>query len=489
MNPLHEELLRSLTNDQFEIKKEKAKNDPWRLDYHVMPPVGWLNDPNGVIQADGIYHLYYQYSPHEPEGGLKYWGHTTSKDMVHFIDQGVVLYPDQPYDLHGVYSGTAFEEDGVIHYFYTGNVKHIGDHDYITSGREQNTIHAISSDGGKTIEKVACVIHASEYPKEYSQHIRDPKVFKIGSIYYMILGARDLRDQGKVIVYHSTDLSNWTYHGVFAGPNDELGFMWECPDYFTIGDEEVMIISPQGVAAAGYEFQNIYQAGYLIGTLDLETIQFNARSRFIEFDRGFDFYAPQTFLDEQGRRILWGWMGLPDEEGKITNPTIERGWQHAMTLPRELLIKDGKLIQRPLPEYQSLRGEVFETMTSVSGTYQDKRLNGEVFELSVEIEQIVDSLEIHLKQDIVLRYDLDKQLFTLTLGKSGYGRERRSIELDELKQLQIFADRSSLEVFINDGEYVMTTRSYPAPDENQTSFVGKADIKIKKWDLNRSTTT
>ena len=483
VNPLHEELKRFLARDDIETIKKTVDDDPWRLAYHVMPPIGWLNDPNGVMQYNGIYHLYYQYSPHAPEGGLKYWGHATSEDLVHFVDQGVALYPDQPYDLHGVYSGTAFVEDDQIHYFYTGNVKQLGNHDYITSGREQNTIHAVSHDGGKTIEKVECVIPASEYPKQFSNHIRDPKVFKLGQTYYMILGTRDLKGRGQVITYHSTDLSNWTYHGVFAGPLEGLGYMWECPDYFTLDGKGILIVSPQGLEAKEHEFQNIYQAGFLIGELDQGAIQFEALNRFVELDRGFDFYAPQTFLDQQGRRILWAWMGLPSDDPKISNPTIERGWQHAMTLPRELTIEDGRLMQGPLPEYQKLRGQAFEQFVSLKGAYQNEQMKGEVFEMIVEIDQVGDQFKIHLRQDTLLQYDSKKQLFSLILAESGYGREKRSIELKSLNHLQIFSDYSSLEVFINYGEYVMTTRVYPDSQHDRICFTGEANITVKKWDL------
>jgi len=483
MNPLYKELNNFYQKRNSGSLEKMVNQDRWRLSYHVMPPIGWLNDPNGVMQYNGIYHLYYQYSPFDAEGGLKYWGHKTSTDLVTFEDHGIVLYPDQPYDLHGVYSGTAFVEDGQIHYFYTGNVKHLGDHDYITSGREQNTVHAVSRDGGFTIEKVGCVIHANDYPKEFSQHIRDPKVFKHGEMYYMLLGARDLESQGQVIVYQSDNLVDWRYQGVFAGPDQELGYMWECPDYFSLDGEDVLIFSPQGVEPEGYLYQNVYQAGYMLGKLDPSLIQFSSQEKFVELDRGFDFYAPQTFLDEQGRRILWGWMGLPDEDGSITNPTIEQGWQHAMTLPRELSIEQGRLKQRPLPEYKKLRGQHFEDTFELTDHYQNEQLFGEVYELIVEVERVESELVLHLRQDTVLRYDHDNKRLHLELGASGFGRDQRTVELDGLTQLHIFSDRSSLEIFVNDGDYVLTTRMYPEQNHDLVAFEGQAKLTINKWAL------
>ena len=127
----------------LEELKQKVESDPWRLSYHVMPETGWLNDPNGAIQFNGTYHLYYQYVPDNPNGGATHWGHMTSKDMVHFNQEPIFMSPTETYDIDGVYSGSGIEKDGKIHFFYTGNVKQPGDHDYIFNGREQNVVHVV----------------------------------------------------------------------------------------------------------------------------------------------------------------------------------------------------------------------------------------------------------------------------------------------------------------------------------------------------------
>lgn len=486
MNPLFDELQRHLETTTNQSNRKKISEDPWRLTYHVMPPVGWLNDPNGVCQFNGTYHLYYQYSPTDPNGGLKYWGHATSEDLVTFTDHGIALYPDQSYDLHGVYSGSAFIKDDLIHFFYTGNVKHLGNHDYITSGREQNTIHAVSRDGGKTIEKQEVIIHSSDYPQSFSNHVRDPKVTQIGETYYLILGARDRKDQGQILVYESNDLNQWSYVGVFAGPIAGLGYMWECPDFFNVNGSDILLMSPQGLQPENYRFQNVYQAGYLMGQADWNEVKFNPTTAFDELDRGFDFYAPQTFEDEQGRRILWAWMGLPDEDGRITNPTIDRGWQHAMTLPRELVVEKGKLYQRPLPDYKKLRHNEVELSLSIDGNRQVDELHGEVFEMIVNVDRMGAELNIHLRQDTIIQYNQQEQLLTLSLGSSGYGRKKRSVKLDKLENIQIFSDTSSLEFFVNDGEHVFTTRLYPESEQDRIAFSGEAVINVKKWGIKKA---
>lgn len=477
MNELTEELKEIIQSAQPALK-EKVAQDKWRLGFHQQPPTGWLNDPNGVCQVDGVYHLYYQYSPIQPEKGLVYWGHKTSTDLVNFEDQEIFLYPDQPFDCHGVYSGTTFYKDGIYHIFYTGNVKHEGDHDYDFSGREQNTIHLTSKDGF-TIESREAVISYNDYPEGFSQHIRDPKIIEKNGHFYMLLGGRTIENKGAVLVYESQDLAKWSYKGLMLDEREDMGYMWECPDFFTLNGEDIFLFSPQGLEQQKYELANIYQSGYFIGEMEWDSITFTPTHSFVELDRGFDFYAPQTFEDESGRRILWGWMGLPDIE--YENPTVQYGWQHAMTMPRELMIENGKLKQKPLPEYQTLRKEEYTFEGEINGKFRDEELKGEVYELLINKEDSTASLTVNLRQDTALTFD--GGVLTLKHGTSGYGRAERSIELKSIEQLHIFSDTSSLEVFVNDGEYVMTTRVYPEEGENKIVILGNEVLKIQKWNL------
>lgn len=478
VNPLHDEMKKRYQDMMTSLQHDDT--DPYALAFHVTPPTGWLNDPNGACQVDGVYHLYYQYSPYDALGGLKYWGHYTSTDLVHFKDEGLALLPDQPYDLHGVYSGSAFVEGDTIHYFYTGNVKHLGEHDYITSGREQNTVHAVSYDAGMTIEKKQVVINSSDYPSFLSNHIRDPKIRKIGDQYFMVLGARDLKSQGLVVMYRSDNLTDWEYHGSFLGPLEGMGYMWECPDFFSLNNQEVLILSPQGLAEDGLQYQNVYQSGYYIGDIDWESVTFDPKSDFIELDRGFDFYAPQTFEDESGRRVMWAWMGLPDAE--YQNP-VDYGWQHAMTLPRVLTVENHNLIQRPHPNYQQLRQNEDQRLVNVTeGAYE--YFTGKVAELHCTFDAVKE-LEISIRKDVTLSYDNTTQRLTLALGASGHGRDQRQIKLEQLSELQLFLDRSSLEVFVNDGAYVMTTRMYPEPTEDKVEVTGELQGVISHWLLDK----
>ena len=122
MNALTRDLIKLVDMTEEMMKeKEQKEGTAYREKLHLMPPVGWLNDPNGLCQLNGIYHAFFQYSPFNAEGGVKMWGHYTSEDMIDWEYQGVKLYPDQPFDCHGVYSGSAFIEDDKMYVYYTGN--------------------------------------------------------------------------------------------------------------------------------------------------------------------------------------------------------------------------------------------------------------------------------------------------------------------------------------------------------------------------------
>lgn len=434
--------------------REQVAADENRLAYHLMPETGWLNDPNGLCQVNGVYHIYYQYTPFEPTGELKLWGHCTTRDFVHYQQCEPAVYPDQDFDAHGVYSGSAFVENGMIHYFYTGNVKYFDrdDYDYILTGRGSNTIHMTSRDGFHFSEKELLLTNW-DYPADMSGHVRDPKVIRRADGYYMVLGARDIAGKGLVLVYRSEDLTSWQYHGRIT-TREAFGYMWECPDLFVLDGKLCLICCPQGVPQRGVDFANVHQCTAVMLDYDFAPGEYiledMAKVRMV--DRGFDFYAPQTFEDESGRRILIGWMGIPDPD--YTNPTVEAGWQHALTLPRELHIADGRLVQTPLKELQALRRNR-RVLEAESLNQAGER--GLVYELEAEFDHC-RSMTMTLRNGVALEWK--EGLLTLDLGACGSGRTSRSVELDRLDHLQIFSDTSSLEVFVNGGREVFTTRVY-----------------------------
>lgn len=463
-----------------EAYRKKVAEDPDRLHFHLMPKTGWLNDPNGLCQVDGMFHIYYQYTPFEPTGELKLWGHYKTRDFIHYIDDGPVLFPDTDYDAHGVYSGSAYVENGRIHFFYTGNVKYFDreDYDYINSGRGSNTMTCTSLDGHQMSEK-KFLFGTEDYPKDLSNHVRDPKVFCRGDYKYMVLGARDRDSRGLVLLYQSEDLEHWTLKSRIT-TREPFGYMWECPDMFEIDGQWFLTCCPQGVDSRGIDYENVHKSVWMKLECDFETGNFEVQE-IHQLDRGFDFYAQQTFEDEKGRRILIGWMGIPDAE--YTNPTVEAGWQHGLTLPRELTVRNGKLCQQPVEELKELRDGNGETCLFSNPGGESALLDDSfVYEAEVELESC-ESLQMTLRDGVTFCYEDHRAV--LDLGKAGSGRTTRSAALDSLRNLRIFADTSSVEIFINDGEEVFTSRMYSR--EGRVSLSGACRGKMTLYPLKKFT--
>ena len=414
----------------------------WRQNIHLEAPDGWINDPNGLCFADGKYHVYFQYSPGTPDGSsLRRWGHFESSDDGKSWDYtGVVMEPDLPEDMTGVFSGSAVVKDGIIHLFYTGNVEHPGDYDYVTSGREANQIHVTTKDG-RVVSPKKVILRNCDYPDYCSCHVRDPKVWIENGMWKMVLGARTLEDKGCVLFYEANDPDSW--HFVKMLTTEDFGYMWECPDKFNIGDKWFLGLSPQGVPSEEFRYQNLFNSGYF-------KVDGDKLLDFEEFDYGFDFYAPQTFVDKNGDRILIGWMGIGDSS--YTNPTTELGWQHCLTVPRKLTVSpDGFIRQTPVinSELYGESEEVFEGTSKVINL---------PCELSVKFES---AFKINIG-DAVISYDGNVLMLDLSYGESGYGRKIRKVRAGKMNDIRIIIDNSSIEVFAGEGRYVMSTRFYPA---------------------------
>ncbi len=436
-------------------------SEKWRQLLHLEPPRGWLNDPNGLCWFNGKYHVFFQYAPGDVNGGVKKcWGHYESPDFLKWDFTGTVLSPDIPEDRDGVYSGSAIIADGVMELFYTGNVKEIGDYDYITSGRGANVIRVSSKDGRSFSEK-RVILRNSDYPEYCSCHVRDPKLWKENGKYYMILGARTLSKEGCVLIYESDDLNEWRFAKKMSAPN--FGYMWECPDLFDVDGQKLLSVSPQGLLNYEVRFQNVYSSGYF-------RVNNDHLRDFEEWDHGFDFYAPQTFEAPDGRRILIGWMGIGDSN--YTNPTAELGWQHCLTIPRELTVsKDGAILQNPVKELESLRDK--EISVSNNGMETIKA----PFELFGNIN---GEFEVTLNNTVVLSYD--KKVFRLKFedGSQGCGRRIRNAEIEGCKNIRIIADISSLEIFLDGGRKVLSTRFYP---DDANIKVSAHEIELKGYSL------
>lgn len=432
-------------------------NGKWRQALHLEPPCGWLNDPNGLCFFGGYYHVYFQYSPENADGsGKKCWGHYRSPDMLKWEFTGTVLFPDTVEDKDGVYSGCAVVWNDILHIFYTGNVKEDGEHDYITSGRGANVIHVTTADGVNMSEKEV-LLRNSDYPDFCSCHVRDPKVWRENGKWRMVLGARTLDDKGCILFYTSDDLVSWEYSASESIP--DFGYMWECPDLFELDGHKYLSVSPQGLEHGEAEYQNVYQSGYF--RYD------NWLKNFTEWDMGFDFYAPQTFEAPDGRRIVIGWMGIGDIP--YSNPTVPLGYQHCLTLPREITMdKDGTLRQNPVRELQMLRKN------------KQTLKEGEKVRIPIPFELTADvhgSFYVTIDNALCLKWDGSIFEMRFTDESFGGGRTVRKALLSKCSDIRIIADKSSLEIYLDGGRKVISSRIYPDSDEVTLSLQGtNADI-------------
>ena len=475
-----EEKYRVLKDPQelWTMHEEISRSD-YRQTYHIQSVTGLMNDPNGFVWHDNKWHLFYQWCPWGAVHGLKYWYHIVSADLVTWKNLGVCLMPDREYDNKGAYSGSAMPIGDSLYLYYTGNSR---DENWV---RHPYTCLAKLRDDGWT-EKYPLPLFGAH--PDYTEHQRDPKILYVKEQrrYYIILGAQTRQHKGCILVYQSEDLLHgWTFAGQLKVPGfEDFGDMWECPAIEKIGGREILMFCPQHLKIQGRGGQN--HNGYIIGDMDWESLTFTPTTRFHVLDFGFDSYAAACAnnVKDPDKAILIAWMGLPD----CSYPTDEENWSGCLTLPRELRIRGRRLVQQSLPQLKELRDEELD----VTGAEREQ-----ICRLPRSCE-----MEFYCRPG-----DLNLQLFCRADGQGGlylsYSEDSRKITIDRsqmqlhfnqnqgetrtrelpngLSHLRIFIDRSSIEIFVNDGDAVFTTRVFPKADEN--SFRVKGDIFLRMWTL------
>lgn len=439
----------------IENNRDVVQKGGMRQKYHFMPEVGWLNDPNGLIYFQGKYHFFYQYNPYDSFWGAMHWGHAVSDDLLNWTYLPLALAPSESYDDHpqgGCFSGSAIEHDGKLYLFYTSAAN-------TGNGVVQNQSMAYSEDG----------IHFQKYvnnpvipvpPSEYEQaDFRDPKVWKHGNFFYMVVSGKK-NGFANALLYRSENLKDWEFFNVLAESRGELGYMWECPDFFPIqndqGEEKyVLTFSPMGVAEC--------TTVYLIGEMNYNTGKFNYTT-VGTIDSGMDYYAPQSFVDSKGRRIMvawaneWQWMPWWQDWG----PTYQEGWCGSFNLLREVsLDKDNRLSFTPIEELTKLRSEEQQVkdLVLIDETLLIPTNDGVVFELQMIIDlkkttakQFKLKLRCNETLETVATFDLAKQMLEVNRDNSdnwskGISRSSLLLQDDEKLDIRLFVDQSSVELF------------------------------------------
>lgn len=430
--------------------------------YHFFPGKNWMNDPNGVCWYKGSYHLFYQYNPDGDQWGNLHWGHAVSEDCVHWNHLPTALAPSRELGEIHCFSGCA-STDGERPLLYYTSVGREEDGRDCRTGAQQWC--AVSEDGMNTWKKyqgnpiMTAEIHGNLNVLEW----RDPYVWKEEDGWYMVLGA-ELEGRGSVLLYHSPDQFHWEFCHVLMRSERPEDRILECPNYFYLDGKAILVVSPDAMPY------------YWIGTQDHDHRFFPEQFGIIDHSGWNGFYAPNSFVDNQGRRIMIGWL-TEKGRGDLDIP----GWQGIQSLPRELTLEPDGLRMKPLEELTSLRDEKVEyEHLTVCGRWESEIrtraaeivLNAESLCLGEGFELRVFAAEDESEQTVIRYHRASDELM---IDRSHSNRknitDRTPLTVkgthseDGKLNLRIFIDHSTLEIFINEREAV-STRVYPDSEES-----------------------
>ena len=467
---------------QNEPEEESTYQEEYRPQFHFSPEEKWMNDPNGLVYHEGIYHLFYQYYPEDIVWGPMHWGHAVSEDMVHWEHKPIALYPDE----NGlIFSGSAvvdkkntsgFGKEGktplvAIFTYHSMEGEKEGRNDFQTQGI------AYSLDNGETWNKYTDnpVIVNGEGIKDF----RDPKVFwhkpSNGWILTLVAG-----DHAKF--YSSKNLKDWTYLSDFGKSQGAHGGVWECPDLFPLqiegSDEEkwVLIISINPGAPNGGSGTQ-----YFVGDFDGTTFTSNQKNpKWLDY--GTDNYAGVTYNNvPEEERIFIGWMSNWDY-ARIT-PT--KKWRSAMTVPRKLSLHkvedDYFLANYPIDKMGDLTSPTVINQVEVAAAATDTLQVEGLYQSEIQLKTTAKNFQLLFKNELdevlVLDFDATNQILTVDRTLSGkvdfqedFGAKKHVAPLKGLKkgphQFKILMDWSSMELFMDQGMLSITEQLFPTSPYN-----------------------
>ncbi|MGV3557890.1 glycoside hydrolase family 32 protein [Larkinella arboricola] len=469
------------------LAQDTAYSQPYRPQYHFSPRINWTNDPNGLVYHDGEYHLFYQYNPKGIRWGHMTWGHAVSPDLFHWKELPPAIAEDE--------KGMIFSGSCVVD---TKNTSGFGKNGVVpmvaiyTNHRETNQSQhiAYSLDKGRTWTKYEGNPVIDLNQKDF----RDPSVFWHEPSRRWIMSVV-LPTEKKALFYSSTNLKQWNKTGEFASA-DTPGNIWECPALLEIpvvGSKRskwlLFISIGAGTPAGGSGMQ------YYIGDFDGKAFRSDFKQGDVRFvDYGKDYYAAITY-NNTPRKISLGWLNNWQYANDIpTNP-----FRGAMTLPRELKIVRGKngyeLRQQVVKEIRPLTSDSFQwrgmDTRELNRSLDSNRIKGETYVLTLEAEATgaaVGDLGVKVRkgtgEETVIGYNAARQEVYVDRTRSGKtdfkkefpGRFSAPLKREDLANgrinMQIFVDRSSVEVFVNDGLVTLTNLIFPKPDSQGFEFFG-----------------
>ncbi|TYP71885.1 glycoside hydrolase family 32 protein [Paenibacillus methanolicus] len=459
-------------------------DEKYRPQFHFTPPANWMNDPNGMVYFEGEYHLFYQHHPNGTTWGPMHWGHAISRDLVHWEHMPIALKPDH----NGfIFSGSVVVDWKDSSGFFGGGpglvaiFTHADQYPDSERPRQRQSL-AYSSDKGRSwtmYENNPVLVN------EAHTDFRDPKVFwhEPKQHWVMVLAVGD-----RAQFYVSYDMKNWTFASEFGMTEGSHEGVWECPDLIELPIEGsndtckwVLIVS----IGDHPDYPEGSRTQYFVGEFDGITFtNENDAASVLWLDHGRDNYAGVTWSDVQrpdGAKLFIGWMS----NWKYSNLTPTQEWRSAMTLPRELRVRrtplGTRLVQQPVPELQALREQgqnlQWEGVTIRPGDNLLAGLQGDRYELVCEFEAgLAEEIGFLLRtsdtEKTVVGYRAaERKLFVCRsdAGESEFHRQfacKHDVQLEPLEgrfRLHIFVDHSSVEIFANDGEVVITDQIFPNP--------------------------
>ena len=473
---------------------DTTNRDYYRPVYHHTPLYGWMNDPNGMFYLDGTWHLYFQHNPYGSTWGNMTWGHSTSRDLIHWQAEPNAILPDA---LGTIFSGSAVVDHqntagfgpGAIIAFYTSAKA-------TPWGDSQSQSMAYSTDGGRTFTKYADnPVITSDRPD-----FRDPKVFWYAPARHwcMILAVGQQME-----IYSSPNLREWKKESSFGLKQGAHGGVWECPDLVEVpveGTNEKKWVLICNINPGGPFGGNATQ--YFVGTFDGKRFTNESPTRTKWMDYGKDHYATVTFYNApDGRTVALGWMSNWQYQSVL--PTKQ--YRGANTLARELSLyqRDGELLLRcaPVRETEQARGKARAISSfSFSETHEIPSLladNRGSYEIELELrndgaERIDVILSNDQEEELLMYYDVTRSQFVMDRSRSGltdFNADFPAMTVapaacDGTIRLRLFVDRSSIEAFGNGGEFVMTNRVFPSAPYNRLTFdCSRGHVKVTKLNI------
>jgi len=439
---------------------EKEKIRPL---YHVTADKGWINDPNGLVYFNGEYHVFYQHYPHDVHWGPMHWGHIASSDLKTWRRLPIALYPGDDGDKNGCFSGCSVVWKDKVWFIYTGFNENGG-------GENIRQVQCLaSSSDGIHFEKHGVIIDETNLPEGYSPcDFRDPNVWFDGENFNLIVAVRRKDGNGRILFYRSKDLFNWTFVNDLFG-KDSKGSMIECPDY--VKPNGLLLVSEQFAGREGNIHLNLHTNRWYTGKMDEQNGKFIAENDGI-IDYGFDFYAPQTFFNDN---VMIGWLQMWDRN----IPSEKYGFAGMLTCPRRVEIKNGEFYQTPV-----VSGKI-ALKESVKNNFTDLAQTGILKIDATNLKEF--SLKLRKKGDNYALLKLENQQWIFDRSKAG--EEIKGVETDELslsgirvmpcdnqsKQgITIVMDLFSVEIFINGKS--LTSTIYPDLDSNGVELEVVADL-------------